>query len=88
MAATSSLTSDAGAVPCDGRGGGKGGTQTWAAGIPVKHRQFFLLPCPNLLLFFLGNAQGESKASEGRRAEMVGTQSSYVLLGVERGPGY
>lgn len=38
--------------------------------------------------FFLGNAQGESKASEGRRAEMVGTQSSYVLLGVERGPGY
>lgn len=87
MAAMSSLTSEAGAVPHDGEGR-QGGTQTWAVGIPVKHCQFFLLPYPNLLLFFRGNEQGESKASEGRRAEMVGTQSSYVLLGVERGPGY
>lgn len=65
----------------------QGGTQTWAAGIPVNY-ELFLLPCPNLVLYFLGNEQGESKASEEIQAEMVGTQSSYVLLRVERGPGY
>ena len=26
-------------------------SQTRGAGIPVKHHQFFLLPCPNPLLF-------------------------------------
>lgn len=80
----SGLTSDARAVP-HGGGGRQGGTKTRAAGIPVKTLSVLPSSCPNIFfLFFMGNKQGESKASEGRQAEMVGTQSSYVSRGGKR----